>query len=96
MVCQLVGNGMVPRHVLKSSNMFKLSFGNTVTSLLLLFLIIYYYFTTISLLFFYYSIIISYHFPAIFRPGSNPGDLKVVLTLGSKQPPLTICPCPGS
>ena len=53
---QLVVNGMVLRHVLKSGNMFKPSFGNKMTCLSLLFLIIsllfHYYFTIISLLFF--------------------------------------------
>ena len=49
--CQLVGNGMVPRHGFKSGNMFKPSFGKSMTSLSLLFLIIYYYFPIIIILF---------------------------------------------
>ena len=48
-------NGMILRHVFKSGNMFKPSFGNKMTCLSLLFLIIsllfHYYFTIISLLF---------------------------------------------
>ena len=40
-----------------------------------------------ELLFFYFIIIISYYFSAIFRPGSNHGDPKVVLTLGSSPSP---------
>ena len=59
-VCQLVGNGIVPRHVFKSGNMFKLTFGNTITSLRLLCFIIYYYFA-----------IIYYYFLLCFRPFSS-------------------------